>query len=228
MRRVMCLIGALVICLTLAMPVFAATDTFVPSISYKDGPVVKKAQLDGENVTGCIVVTSIKGATEKTTDIYQKERDLLLAVYKELDDGTMTLPLENRDFVIRELVDISHVKTACVEAPHGHKEWLAEKDNVIEIVLNLGLKSTTEVEVLAYVDGEWAPIQSVSNNGDGTITCIFDELCPVAFCVDASAEEESPKTGDTMTDDWGHWAIVLAVASVAIALLVVNRRKILG
>lgn len=228
MRRVMCLICVLMLCLTLAVPAFAATGTFVPSISYKDGPEVDEAKQDGSDVSGCIVVTSIKGAQEKTTDIYQEDRDLLLEVYEELNRGSMVLPLENKSYVVRELVDISFVKTGCVEADHGHKQWLAEKDTTVELVLDMGLKSTAAVEVLAYIDGQWAPIESVTNNGDGTVTCVFEDFCPVAFCVDADAEKEAPQTGDTMTADLSVWFILLAVAAGAIVVLVVNRRKILG
>lgn len=65
---------AVVVCMVLACPVFATNDTFVPSISYKDGPDVDKAVLDGGSVADCLVITSVRQATEKTTDIYQEER----------------------------------------------------------------------------------------------------------------------------------------------------------
>ena len=227
MKRITCLICALMLCLTLAVPAFAASGTFVPSITYKDGPEVEDAVQNGENVSDCIVVTSIKEAEEKSTDIYQEDRDLLLEVYEKLEEGSMVLPLENEDYVVRELVDISYVKTDCDEAPHGHKEWLAEEDTTIELVLDLDLKTGTQVEVLAYIDGEWVHIESVTNNGDGTLTCVFEDICPVAFCVDAEVEKDPPKTGDAMAEDLTLWIILLAVAAVAIVVLLINRRKIL-
>ena len=228
MRRVICLVCVLMLCMTLAVPVFAAENTFVPSITYKDGPEVVDAEINGEDGTGCVVVTSIKEAREKTTDIYQEDRDLLLQVYEELVAGSMVLPLENKEYVVRELVDVSFVKTGCVEVPHGHKEWLAEEDTTIEVVFDLGLKDTTDLEVLAFVNGEWAPVVSVKNNGDGTVTCVFEDFCPVAFCVENEVEPEPPKTGDTVAEDLGLWVLMLAVATGAVVVLLVNRRKILG
>ena len=228
MRRVICLICMLVLCLTLAAPVFAAENTFVPSITIKDSPEVVDADIDGEDGTGCVVVTSIKEAREKTTDIYQEDRDLLLEVYEKLVEGSMVLPLEHKDYVVRELVDVSFKKTDCVEVPHGHKEWLAEDDTTIEVVFDLNIKETTELEVLAYINGEWVPVKVVKNNGDGTVTCVFEDFCPVAFCVDASVDREPPKTGDVIAENMGRWVILLAVAAGAVALLMVNRRKILG
>lgn len=225
MRRFVCLLGALLVCLTMACPVFAATDTFVPSIGYKDGPEIVDAELNGEDVEGCLVVSSIKDAKDNSTDIAQEDRDLLLEVYEKLSDGSMKLPLENENSVIRELVDVSFEQNDCIEPEHGHKEWLAEAGNTVTIKFDLGVKKSTEVAVLAYVNGEWAAIESVENNGDGTVTCVFEDICPVAFCVDADAEVEPPKTGDAMGENLLLWIILMAVSLVAIVVLVLNRRK---
>lgn len=228
MRRVICLINVLMLCMALAVPAFATTGTFVPSITYKDGPEVVEAEINGEDGTGCVVVTSIKEAREKTTDIYQEDRDLLLEVYEELVKGSMVLPMEDKNYVVRELVDVSFVKTGCVEVPHGHKEWLAEEDTTIEVVFDLGLNGVTKLEVLTYIDGVWAPVESVQINADGTVTCVFEDFCPVAFCVGVDEDVIPPKTGDAMAEGLGQWIILLTVATGAVVVLLINRRRILG
>ena len=225
MRRIVCLILALMVCVSLACPALAATGTFVPSISYKDGPDIEEVILDGENVGGCLVVSSITDAKNKTTDIGQEDRDLLLEVYEKLDDGSMKLPLENDKYVIRELVDVSFRKTACVDAEHSHKEWLEQDNTTITVKFDLGVAKTTEVVVMTYVDGQWAAIESVENNGDGTVTCVFEDICPVAFCVEADAEDTPPKTGDTIGRSLILWVVLMAVSLAAIVILVVRRRK---
>ena len=225
MRRVICLIAAVLLCASLVGPAFAATGTFVPSISYKDGPEIEEAEMNGEDVEECLVVTSLTDAKNKTTDIYQEDRDLLLEVYEKLDDGSMKLPLENNNYVIRELVDVSFEKTLCVEVDHAHKEWLAEEGNTITIVFDLGVAKSTEVIVMAYVDGEWTAIKSVENNGDGTVTCVFEDICPVAFCVEASSVDAAPQTGDTVGQNLILWVLLMAASLVAIVILVVARRK---
>lgn len=225
MRRVICLMAALLVCVAVAMPAFAATGTFVPSISYKDGPEVEKAELNGEDTTGCLVVTSLKEAKEKTTDIYQEERDLLLEVYEKLNDDTMKLPLKNANYVVRELVDVSFAKTGCVEVSHGHKEWLAQENTTVEIVFDLGIKKGTDLEVLVYLNGEWIPVNDAVNNGDGTVTCVFEDICPVAFCVEPQVSADPPKTGDIVGGNTIYWMILLASSFCAVVVLIINRRK---
>lgn len=224
MRRMICLIAALMVCVSMVCPVFAATSTFVPSISYKDGPEIVDSDLNGEDVTDCLVVTSIAAAKKKSTDIRQEDRDLLLKVYEELDKGTVKLPLEKpEDYVIRELVDVSFTETGCVGAGHTHKEWLEIKGNTITVDFDLGVKKTTEVFVFAYIDGQWQPIQSATNKGHGIISCVFEEICPVAFCVEFDAEDESAKTGDEA--QLGLWIALMAISFGGIVVLSACRRK---
>jgi len=162
---------------------------FVPSITYKEAPFVVTISSNMEydlttQYKECLVVTTLMQAEEKTTDIQQESRDLLQEVYEKLADGSMTLPLEE-NYVIRELVDIDFKYEACqCSETHGDKcATLAEDGKTITIDFNLGVDEDTEIVVMTYVDGEWKAVESVVNNGDGTITCIFEDLCPVAFAV---------------------------------------------
>ncbi|MBQ8833651.1 MAG: LPXTG cell wall anchor domain-containing protein [Oscillospiraceae bacterium] len=225
MRKLICLLTALLVCVSLACPAFAAGDTFVPSISYKDGPEIEDAEMNGEDVEDCLVVSSITDAKNKSTDIYQEDRDLLLEVYDKLDDGSMKLPLENDEYVIRELVDVSFEKSGCVEPAHGHQEWLAQESNTVTIKFDLGVAKATDVVVMVYVNGEWTPVESVENNGDGTVTCVFEDICPVAFCVEADSVDSTPQTGDAMNQNLILWIVLMAVSLAAIVILVVSRRK---
>ena len=223
MKKMIVLLMAVLLCMSMVLPVCAAGQEFVPSITYKDGLTDVKATVDGEDVGGCVIITSIKEAKEKTTDISQESRDELLEVYEKLSDGSMKLPLEG-DYVVVELVDISFAESACVNnTEHQHVEWLAEPENVITIDVGY-MDKTKDVVVLYYHDGEWKTAESVVNNGDGTFTCVFEDICPVAFCVEASKMEESPKTGDT--SDVLLWVAVMAIAAVAlVAVLVLYRRR---
>ena len=224
MRRIMSLLVALLLFAGLVCPALAAQNVFVPSISYKDGPDIEDAELEGEGVGDCLVVTTITEAREKTTDIYQEDRDLLLEVYEKLEDGSMKLPLEE-DYVIRELVDVSWKKTSCVEAEHGHKEWLHQDDTTISVIFDLGVGKNTEVVVMVYLDGEWVEAESVVNNSDGTVTVVFEDICPVAFCVKRADQVEPPKTGDPAAQNMQLYIIALVVSAVALIALLIWRGK---
>ena len=225
MRKVMCLIFVLAMSLTLACPVFATGDTFVPSITYKDGPDIESAEMGDETVTDCLVVTSIKEAEEKSTDITQDDRDLLLEVYDELSSGDLELPINDGEYVIRELVDVSFKNEDCVTPGHGHKEELAEDGTTVTIQFDLGVDASTEVVVMVYIDGQWIAVESVTNNGDGTVTCVFEDICPVVFCVEADAEDTPVKTGDTYGQSLILWFALMAVSFCGILVLVLLRRK---
>lgn len=232
MKKAICAIAVLTICLTLMCPAFAAEDTFVPSISYKDGPEIIEVE---EFPIEHLVITSIKAAREKTTDIYQEDRDLLLSVYQQLDEGTMKLPLEGvgsmartggitkKYYVIRELVDVSFT-TACRESGDGHKETLAQDGVTITIKFDLGVDADTEVLVLTYIDGEWDFIESVTNNGDGTLTCVFEDICPVVFCVETESKDNT-QTGDTARESLILWITLMIVSTAALVVMVAKRRK---
>ena len=218
MKKIIGLMTVLMMCVALACPAAAAENTFVPSISYKDAPEVDHAELDGEKLNGCVVVTSIPAAQEKTTDIYQEDRDLLLEVYEKLESGEMKLPLEG-SYVIRELVDVSFVRTNCVEADHGHKQWLAQEDTAILVDFEMNVDADTELTVLTYIDGEWAEVKSVTNNGNGTVTVEFEDFCPVAFCVPGAQVQTASEEGGMPV------LLMAAVAGLVIVILLLLRKK---
>ena len=157
---------------------------FTPSVTYKNGPLVISADLAGQNVLGCIIVTNIEQARAKSTDLHQTERDLLIEVYEKLASGEMTLPIEG-EYVIRDLVDISFKYEDCRQKKdHGNKdEIMAQENTVLTLDLDLKIAKDEKMAVYAYVDGEWTEIPDVVNNGNGTVTGAFENVCPVAFVV---------------------------------------------
>lgn len=223
MKKLLCVLMAAVIFMTFAMPA-AAAGTFVPSITYKDGPDINTATMDGDDVKGCLVVTSISEARNKSTDITQDDRDLLLEVYQKLNSGEMKLPIANDKYVIRELVDVSFMYNNC-RIPHEHEEWLKKDNTVVTIDFDLGVKSSAEVLVLVYLNDKWVPAEKVTNRGNGNVTVEFEDICPVVFCVDTDSQVTPPKTGDTSGQRVLLWGAVMAgsVAALLILLVVFKR-----
>lgn len=224
MKKVICVMTALVMCIMLAIPAFAAE--FVPSAGYKDHPnvdyPVSVVDDDGNKIDeiheDCLVITSV-GEAEESEDIPDDAREELLEVYEKLTDGSMTLPYgDDREYVIRDLVDVSLVCT------DGHKE-LVEQDGVyLEVTFELGVVPGTEVVVMVYVDGQWVSVPKVTNNGDGTVTVLFEDICPVTFSVLESSHNPPAQTGDN--SGIGMWVAVMTVSAAALIVLVVFRRKI--
>lgn len=225
MRRICAIVLVLLLLATLAVPGFAAENEFAPSIGYKDGPEIDESEMNEEEVTPCLVITSIIQAKEKKTDISQMDRDLLLEVYEKLSQNEMQLPMEDDDYVIRELIDISWRHSDCVEEDHEHKEWLSEENTSLKVTFDTKISSDMEVAVLVYINEQWVPVTSVTHNSDDTITCVFEDICPVAICVREKHGAPPAQTGDPMGQMIWLWVLLLVTSLAAVTVLIMNRRK---
>ena len=168
------------------------------------------------------MVTSLKEAAEKTTDIHEEDRDLLLEVYSKLASGEMKLPT-GEGFVIRELVDISWKQNECVEAEHPHEDELNKEGVTVTIELDMGITIENELLVYSYLDGKWEQVKDVSINADGTITCVFEHFCPVAFAV--RQEPGGSETGDASRQDLMIYGVMMALSMAAIVVLTIRRKR---
>jgi hypothetical protein len=232
MKKLICLLTAILLVAALACPVFAA-EGFVPSISDKEEPDIvpddegvlgaiysEDGQLIGQLDKSCLVITSISKALT-STDIPDAARQLLLWVYDQLLNGSMTLPyhldgLKSEDMVIRDLIDASWT---CTE----HPDMLEPEGVTIDLTFDLGVDPDIQVYVYAYKNDQWVKTESVRNNGDGTVTVTFEHLCPIAFSVSADANKPPVQTGDAF--QMNVWFSVMAISAAALCAALVLRRR---
>lgn len=249
------------------------------------GPDDLRGDKEEIHIGGCIVITSVTQAEEKSTDIAQEDRDLLLEMYSLLhgnsgdlfaiteeyfaskqtepehihatgESGTpeeqepgahgkpekpespdapdtpgapaateeaLGLSYENKNYVVIQLVDVSFSKAQCVDDDHGHAETLEREDVNATLAFDLGVSADAVVLVLHLHDGKWEPVSSAVNNGDGTVTCVFEHFCPVAFCVEKEILEEPQQAAADYS--WLLWLVVLVACAVTVAVLVIYREK---
>ena len=239
MKKLICLVTVLLICVSFACPAFAAEE-FVPSISYKGTPsVVTVKDKNGNDAAAvvrnadgtvsnyvyepCMLVTPVANAAAEN-DIPADAKEQLLAVYKALNDGTMKLPygegINAEDMVIRDLFDISWL------CNHGHAAALEPTGVVFEMTFDLGVGADDPVVVMTYKNDAWAEIAKVINNGDGTITCTFEHLCPVAIAVESETAGNPGDTGDTIGNNMHLWIVLMVVSAAAVVVVATNRRKV--
>ena len=173
MKKVICLTLAVLICVSLA--VTALANTFVPSITYKGSPDIVS------DYEGCLRVTPVS----KAKTLPKAEEELLLKVYKELSDGTMVLPYDKVEgidadkMVIRELLDVAFT------CDHEHATKLKDEGVSVTVTFKLGVAKDDVLVAMTYVNDEWVPAVELVNNGDGSVTCTFEDLCPVVFAIEA-------------------------------------------
>lgn len=242
MRKIICLLTAIVLCMGLAAPAFAAENDFVPSISYKPTPdIVPVEDPDGEECIGvirdkdgkiidyvghgCLMVTPIAHVWDEEIEVPKVIEDLLTKVYEALKDGSMTIPYEKHEadldaanMVIRDLFDARWV---CEE----HRKMIEDEGVTFEITFDLGVVSDAEIFVMTYDEAknEWSPIVKAVNNGDGTVTCTFEHLCAVEFSMYVAPTDVPSDV--TPGADLLPWIIVLILAIVGIVVVVIAKNK---
>lgn len=238
MKRMLSLITLLALCAVLVCPVMASE--FVPSITYKGSPelvtyvddegkvVIGQIVDENGNVLGvlhehCLVVTAVSRA--KRSDLIPEDaKEQLLWVYDELKSGDMEIPydtlfadLEGRKMVIRDLFDASWL---CEE----HPEIVAPKGVYVVLTFKLGVSKDADVYVVTYKNDQWNNIVDVVNNGDGTVTCTFEDFCPIAFAVPYGSDKPPAQTGDPAAITL--WVTLLCVSAAAlVAVVALSRRK---
>ena len=239
MRKIVSIITAILVCAALVCPALAASD-FVPSISYKGTPeVVAVKTPNGTDAVAvirdasgaiseympedCLKLTPVATAADDV-EIPAESKTLLLSVYAALKDGSVKLPYSSdvkaEDMVIRDLFDISFL------CGHGHVADLTPQGVTFEMTFDLGLAKDAVVSVMTYKNNAWGEIAKVVNNGDGTITCTFESLCPVAVSVLGETSESPKDTGDAVGRNLHMWIALMTVSAVAVVALVVVRRKV--
>ena len=243
MRRIICMLTVLLLCMSLAAPAFAAEDGFVPSITYKPYPeIVPVEGEDGQehigtirdedgNVigyldTGCLLITPVADLWDEEADVPEEVRNLLQFVYDGLGDGSLVIPYEKHEenldaayMVVRDLFD---ARWTCEE----HPTLLEPEGVVLDLTFDLGVVADAQIYVQTYdeASGQWEPIVKTINNGDGTVTCTFEHLCAIAFSMPLSTG--AAPVEDAQQPNLMPWIILLVVAAgAAVAVVAKNKKK---
>lgn len=194
MKKVLCIVLAMLICASLVFTAFAAEGVFTPSVTAKPAPEVvtdggtpvievvnDKDELVATFEPVHVVVTPVSEAGKETvdeevskalTETYEK----LSAPETKLSEAMPALAEIVKDFDINELVvkDLFHIAVS---------EELAkalEAGQFLQLTLDAKIAPDQFVVVMVYVDGEWISVDFVVNE-DGTITCTMDVVGVVAI-----------------------------------------------
>lgn len=242
MRKVICMIAVLLLCMSIVAPVYAAEDSFVPSITYKPNPEIVPVENEkgGESIGvirdengeiidyvdhGCLLITPIAHVWDEEIEIPADVERLLTFVYEELNFNNMEIPydkhgadLDPANMVIRDLFD---ARWSCEE----HREMIEKEGVVFEITFDLGVVADAQIFVMTYDEeaNEWSPIVKTVNNGDGTVTCTFEHLCAIEFSMPIVAA--AVPVDDAQNPNVLPWVILLIVAAVAVVGVVVVKNK---
>lgn len=242
MKKLICFITVLLLCVNMAMPAYAAEDNFVPSITYKPNPeiipvpgedlqeylgVIRDAtgKILGYLEEGYLEITPIAHIWDEVNKVSEAVRQLLQSVYDGLNDGSIEIPydkheadLDPANMVIRDLFDARFTDKK-------YDEMLEPDGVVLELTFDLGVVADAEVYVQTYDEetGEWEPIVETVNNGDGTVTCTFEHLCAIAFSMPVNAT--TPPVEEPQAPNVLPWIIAFIVAAIAVIWTLFTKKK---
>ncbi len=239
MKKAISLILSLVMVFGLSVSAFAAEDDFRPSVDSKDHPVIVPQDFNGisfdalildennEVIEGIHIVTErrpdgeiiitayseIEVADERVNVVYMQTsyKEILSArSLKELND---LIPL---GMIVRDFFDITLV---------GAYKDIFKDGKKLQIKFDIGAQLKEKLMVLTRCSDEsgWEFVESVTINPDGTITVIFDKLCPIIFLTEDTGAVQSPATSDFASTALWSLAIIFGIGSIC--MIVASKKR---
>ncbi len=250
MKKFLSVVLAFTFILSLSLSVFAAGNNFVPSISEKPAPEIIEGEDNGQKFvgkiidgdgeikkkvpTGKLLVTPIADI-DKEDELDQATKDELKAAYNELTKKDKKLssicPELNKlvadnlgdgkdadNLVIRDFFDVTIIGDE-------YKEELKKQNHKFVVDLKVPVDKDAFVAATVFVDGKWQLVETV-NNGDGTITCSFDSVCPVALFVEGTGGSDNPPPTGIGYENftWIMLAIISLAAIVVLTKVIISKR----
>ncbi len=248
MKKVIAIILAVIFVLSVGTTAFAAQ--IIPSVEEKDAPTVvaptDKTQADTAAVivdTDYKVIKEVPGTklivtgvahVDTSKEIPVEAKEDLKAAYTQLSNPknklSKIIPAMNDvvkkalgndknadNLIVRDLFDVSLV---CEES----NKLLLDEEHRLVVTFNIGVKKDQFVTAMKFntTTDAWETIYKVTNNGDGTVTCEFDHLCPIAFLVEGG---NAAQTGDNSVSLYVWIAIAAAAAGAMVVLFVIKNKK---
>jgi hypothetical protein len=253
MKKFFAILLSIIMVLTMALSVSAAQ--FVPSITNKGAPdLIVIDRINGKDVVGFItnpdgeqispvyidcfeiysVADALNGAeipTDAKDDLKKVYEDLsksdtkISDVCPELDDVVKNGWGKDKtpdDLVVK---DLFYIKQICTHDLHK-----LENGNTVDLTFKVSIDAGVFITAMVYIDGKWVPVNNCVNNGDGTVTVTFSQICPVAFLVPGNSVVDGETVSPATSDVSGviTWSIVMVASLAAIAFLVIYRRRVNG
>ncbi len=201
MKKILSVLLSMVMVL-MPLTLAVSAENFVPSIGYKPAPDVN----DDKN--GCIIITSVEEA-KTTVKIPREVADDLIAKYEELsangfklsslDEGLNDLVAEQLgseyDADILVIRDFFNIFSICDDM----NKYLEVEGQTIELQFDIDLNGKLPY-VLVYTEEDGWEIITAEDNGDGTVSMVFEDFGHVAVLVPMDGYDNS-QGGETSSDE---------------------------
>ena len=239
MKKAMSLILSIIMVLSLGISAFAAEGDFRPSVPSKDYPEIVPQLFNGvsfdalilddnnEVVEGIHIVTStnpdgeiivtayseIEVADERVNVVYMQTSYQEILDARSLSELNELIPV---GMIVRDFFDITLVGT--------YKDIFKEGKK-LQIRFDIGAELKEKIMALTRCSDEegWEFVESVTINPDGTVTVIFDKLCPVIFLTENTGAVQSPATSDMSTV--ALWTLAAIFGMSSICMIIASKKR---
>ena len=252
MKKILCLLTVLLLCVNLAVPVFATEDAFVPSITYKPEPeLVPVVDEDGNPVvdedgneyigvvvevvddevisyvaTGCLEITPIAHVWDPEEEVPEDVEDDLLTVYDGLKEGTMEIPYQQE--TIQQVTDLGKklVVRDLFDARwccHDHPEMVAPKGITVKLTFDMGVMP--DAELIAHsVDEQTGEWDEAVEVVNNQDGTITVELEHLCVvAISMAIDSGEPPVEEGPNMLW--WIILLIIAVIALLFFLLRKKK---
>ena len=226
MKKVVSLVVAVVLCMMLAVPAFATTVGFVPSITAKPAPgLVGTTNLQVKDESGKVVFTAPvvdlvitpvadvqkedadyqvpEEVAQQLRDLYAQMTETTFNVTEEVPELETYLESQGLDAAVAENMVVTSLFDITVLSD-DLKDYLSVEGNTIDLTFEADIPEDHTPVVMVYVEGKWEVLEGVTVNNDGTITCNFADVGPVSILmVPNTVAEENESAGNEATTPAG-------------------------
>lgn len=239
MKKAISLILSLIMVFGLSVSAFAAEDDFRPSVDSKDHPVIVPQDFNGISFDALIldenneVIEGIHIVTERRPD-----GDIIITAYSEIEVADERVNVVYMQTSYKEILSARSLKELNELIPLGmivrdffditlvgtYKDIFKEGKK-LQIKFDIGAQLKEKLMVLTRCSDEsgWEFVESVTINPDGTVTVIFDRLCPVIFLTEDTGAVQSPATSDFTTTALWSLAIIFGIGSIC--MIAVSKKR---
>lgn len=208
MKKVISVLLACLICVSLVATAFAAENVFTPSVTAKPAPeIVTKDEAAGEPIVevmdasaatvqtfGVQHVNVIPVAEKDEEHVSTEAKETLTKIYEELSapDVKLTESMPALVDIIKEAAatdaslkdfdpNMLVIKDLFYISVSDELAALLEiEGNYLQVTLDAKIRPGQFIVVMVYADGKWTPVEFVVNE-DGTVTCNLEVIGVVAI-----------------------------------------------
>lgn len=239
MKKAISLILSIIMVLSISVAAFAAEGDFRPSVPSKDHPFIVPQLVNGisfdalildenneviegihlvtdENPDGEIIVTAyseIEVADKRVNVVYMETSYKEVLSARSLQELHEMIPL---GMIVRDFFDITLV---------GTYQDIFKEGKKLQIRFDIGAELKEKIMALTRCSDEegWEFVESVTINPDGTITVIFDKLCPVIFLTEKDGAVQSPATSDMSTV--ALWTLAAIFGMGSVCMIIASKKR---